>query len=54
MWDIIQPISTLTNCLLYKQLTFIECFREKVVKKGKILRNFKVCRTEMVYLCSQN
>ena len=25
----------------------------KVVKKGKILRNFKVCRTEMVYLCSQ-
>jgi len=25
-----------------------------LVKKGKILRNFKVCRTEMVYLCSRN
>lgn len=37
-----------------KQLTFIECFRNEVVKKGKKLRNFKVYRTEMVYLCYRN
>ena len=45
-------ISTLLHYT--KQLTFIECFRNEVVKKGKKLRNFKVYRTEIVYLCYRN